>query len=79
MKNMKVILKLLRPHQWAKNSFVFLPLFFNGKFTNLEFLFITIIVFFVFSFDEVESAGRDGVACTASVFGFDDLSEAFYC
>lgn len=64
MKNMKAILKLLRPHQWAKNSFVFLPLFFNGKFTNLEFLFITIIVFFVFSF------AASGIYC------FNDILDA---
>ncbi|MCF0197754.1 MAG: decaprenyl-phosphate phosphoribosyltransferase [Bacteroidaceae bacterium] len=35
---MKNLLQLLRPHQWVKNVFVFLPLFFNGQFGNVRLL-----------------------------------------
>lgn len=43
---MKDLLLLLRPHQWVKNCFVFLPLFFNGDLNNLE-LFLDALVAFV--------------------------------
>lgn len=43
---MKDLLLLLRPHQWVKNCFVFLPLFFNGDLNNLE-LFLDSLVAFV--------------------------------
>ena len=33
----------------------------------------------IFGFDEVETAGWNGMTRRATVFGFDDLSEAFYC
>ena len=33
----------------------------------------------IFGFNEVETAGWNGVTRRATVFGFDDLSEAFYC
>lgn len=36
MKTMKSIFILLRPHQWLKNLFIFLPLFFNGSLLNAE-------------------------------------------
>ena len=35
---MKDLLILLRPHQWLKNMFIFLPLFFNGQFGNVSLL-----------------------------------------
>jgi 4-hydroxybenzoate polyprenyltransferase len=47
---MKAIIILLRPHQWLKNLFVFLPLFFNGHIAECDFLFPTVMVFFAFSF-----------------------------
>lgn len=43
---MKDLLLLLRPHQWIKNCFVFLPLFFNGDLNNWD-LFIDALVAFV--------------------------------
>lgn len=47
---MKNVISLLRPQQWAKNFFVFLPLFFSGKISNTNLLLTTFIVFISFSF-----------------------------
>jgi len=44
---MKTI-KLLRPHQYIKNIFVFAPLFFIGKVGNIDFLLPTILAFLSF-------------------------------
>jgi 4-hydroxybenzoate polyprenyltransferase len=43
------ILKLLRPHQYIKNLFVFAPLFFTFSF-NFEQIVDCIVVFVLFSF-----------------------------
>lgn len=42
------IIKLLRPAQWIKNSFVFLPLFLSGSVTDSDALMATIEAFFLF-------------------------------
>lgn len=42
---MKNIIKLLRPHQWLKNLFVFTPVFFNGSIIEWSFLLPSIVVF----------------------------------
>jgi 4-hydroxybenzoate polyprenyltransferase len=47
---MKQILLLLRPHQWLKNTFIFLPLFFNQKIGDPDFLIPALVAFLVFSF-----------------------------
>jgi len=47
---MKSIIHLLRPQQWVKNFFVFMPLFFGHQLTNIPLLINTIITFFAFSF-----------------------------
>ena len=47
---MKDILRLIRPHQWIKNMFVFLPLFFGGVLLDRTALLHGIIVFFAYSF-----------------------------
>lgn len=47
---MKNIIILLRPHQWLKNVFIFLPLFFDHKLFNMECLMPTIVAFFAFCF-----------------------------
>lgn len=47
---MKDILKVIRPHQWVKNTFVFLPLFFGHSMTDPKLLLNTVIVFVAFSF-----------------------------
>ena len=43
------IIRLLRPKQWSKNVFVFLPLFFDKKFTDLGLLGLTVLCFVIFS------------------------------
>jgi len=47
--NLKNIFKLIRPHQWIKNGFIFLPLFFSGQLLNLSGIIDCIIAFFSFS------------------------------
>lgn len=43
------IIKLLRPHQWIKNLFIFIPLFFAGKILKLYLLLNAFIAFIAFS------------------------------
>ena len=47
---MKHLIQLLRPEQWTKNIFIFLPLFFNGQLLNLSLLTQCVVAFFAFSF-----------------------------
>jgi 4-hydroxybenzoate polyprenyltransferase len=47
---MKHILKLIRPEQWTKNLFVFLPVFFGGQLLNISALLSCAAVFVTFSF-----------------------------
>lgn len=47
---MKNIIKLIRPHQWIKNTFVFFPMFFGGSLLCLEDIVAAAITFFAFSF-----------------------------
>lgn len=47
---MPEILKLLRPKDWAKNLFLFIPAFFAGKFLDLSILLPLVGGFFSFSF-----------------------------
>jgi len=42
-------LRLLRPHQYVKNLFIFVPLFFSHQITDTELLFNTFIAFVAFS------------------------------
>lgn len=46
---MPPILNLLRPQQWSKNIFVFLPLFFDKKLTDLHIVAMTVVSALVFS------------------------------
>ena len=46
---LKSLLKLMRPHQYIKNIFIFLPLFFALKITDTTLLFNDIIAFIAFS------------------------------
>ncbi len=47
---MKAYIKLLRPKDWAKNLFLFIPLFFAGEFTNTDKIIQLIWGFLSFSF-----------------------------
>jgi 4-hydroxybenzoate polyprenyltransferase len=47
---MKQYITLLRPKQWAKNLFLFVPLFFAGKFFELDKIILLFGGFFSFSF-----------------------------
>lgn len=46
---MKNFIKLLRPHQYIKNVFIFLPLFFAGQFNNFELIIEAFFAFLSFS------------------------------
>jgi decaprenyl-phosphate phosphoribosyltransferase len=46
---MRHILKLLRPEQWTKNLFVFLPVFFGGQLLNVSALLSCVVAFMAFS------------------------------
>ena len=43
------LLKLIRPHQYIKNLFIFMPLFFAGQIQNAELLTRALIAFLAFS------------------------------
>jgi len=43
------LIKLMRPHQYVKNLFIFLPLFFALKITDTSLLFNAVIAFIAFS------------------------------
>jgi 4-hydroxybenzoate polyprenyltransferase len=43
-------IKLMRIKHWSKNLFIFLPLFFGGKITDLDLLLNVVIVFIAYSF-----------------------------
>lgn len=46
---MKGLIRLIRPLQWLKNGFVFLPLFFGGRLIDMTCWHNAILVFFAFS------------------------------
>lgn len=56
-------IKLLRPDQWVKNIFVFLPLFFSGRLENVELIKISVIVFIAFSL------------AASSIYCFNDIQD----
>ena len=43
-------IRLLRPRQWVKNSFIFLPIFFNGSLFDPDKFTACLIAFFAFGF-----------------------------
>ena len=49
MLRISAIIKLMRPHQYVKNLFIFLPLFFALKITDMALLTNTFIAFIAFS------------------------------
>jgi 4-hydroxybenzoate polyprenyltransferase len=44
------MIKILRPEQWTKNLFIFLPVFFDGQLLNISAVLPCIVAFIVFSF-----------------------------
>lgn len=46
---MKQYLKLIRIEQWVKNLFVFVPLFFSGKITDINLFYKSLFAFIIFS------------------------------
>lgn len=47
---MKSLILLLRPYQWVKNLFIFLPLFFDGHLMDTDYLWPCFIAFFIYNF-----------------------------
>lgn len=56
------IIKLLRPQQWLKNAFIFLPLFFDGKMLDINYLIPSIVMFFAYSF------AASGIYCFNDIY-----------
>ena len=61
---MTPLLQLLRPQQWVKNLFVFLPLFFDRHMFDVEYLLPCALMFLAFSF------AASGIYC------FNDIGDA---
>ena len=49
-KGFAALLRLVRPKQWIKNGFIFLPLFFGGALLHTDALLAGLITFFAYSF-----------------------------
>ena len=49
-KGFAALLRLVRPKQWIKNGFIFLPLFFGGALLHTDALMAGLITFFAYSF-----------------------------
>ncbi len=60
---MNALVRLLRPQQWTKNLFVFMPLFFSGRLTDTRLLANAVIVFFAYSF------------AASSIYCFNDIAD----
>lgn len=45
----QMLIKAMRPHQWAKNALVFVPLIFSHSYTDTSLFLLTLATFFVFS------------------------------
>ncbi len=63
---MKNIIRLIRPHQWIKNVFIFLPMFFGGQLTDIDTIVNSLVAFLAFSF--VASA----IYCYNDILDVDD-------
>ncbi len=57
----KAAIRELRPHQWAKNILLFVPLYFSHQYTDLSLVFTALMAFFSFSF------------CASSIYVLNDL------
>lgn len=59
----KQIFKLIRPHQWLKNVFVLIPMFFGGSLLDPADIRASVLTFFAFSF------------IASSVYCFNDIND----
>ena len=77
-------LKLIRPKQWLKNMFVFIPMFFGGSLTDLQDVYASIITFLAFCFIassvycfndiyDVEADRRHPVKCKRPLASGDEI------
>jgi 4-hydroxybenzoate polyprenyltransferase len=57
----KAAVKELRPHQWAKNILLFVPLYFSHQYTDLSLVFTALMAFLSFCF------------CASSIYVLNDL------
>lgn len=60
---MNNILKLIRPHQWLKNAFVLMPMFFGGSLLDPEDIRASLLTFLAYSF------------VASSVYCFNDIND----
>ena len=60
---MNNIIRLLRPHQWIKNVFVLLPMFFGGSLFDVHDIAASLLTFLAFSF------------IASSVYCFNDIND----
>lgn len=58
---LRAAIKELRPHQWAKNVLLFVPLYFSHQYTDLRLDFIALMAFLSFNF------------AASSIYVFNDL------
>jgi 4-hydroxybenzoate polyprenyltransferase len=58
---LKAAIKELRPHQWAKNVLLFVPLYFSHQYNDLRLVFTAFMAFLSFSF------------CASSIYVLNDL------
>ena len=63
MTYMNNILKLIRPHQWLKNVFVLMPMFFGGSLLDPEDIRASLLTFLAYSF------------VASSVYCFNDIND----
>lgn len=63
MNSIRQIIRLLRPQQWVKNLFVFLPLFFDKRLFDMDYLLPCVLMFFCFSF------------AASSIYCFNDIRD----
>lgn len=58
------LITLLRPHQWLKNLFIFLPLFFSRNLMDVDYIIPTVIAFMAYNF------------AASSIYCFNDINDA---
>lgn len=63
---MKHILRLIRPHHWIKNIFIFYPMFFGGAMLNPDAVMASLVAFIAFSF------AASSIYCFNDILDVDD-------